>query len=269
MLEKILDNMRQLGRTVQSKGDELDYFELARLLCDFSDANVYIFSSDAKILGYSWVEGYSSKKLGEFMKARVMPVEFTKKLDDTQESTICDEDACLFDDVEDMKKTKCAKHLMYVPIHGAGHERLGTVMLVRVANSFTVEDMLLAEYLATLLGIEILHDRGRNIEETSRSRVAVQMAMRALSYSEAKAMKRIIMELSELEGGLEGVVIASKIADKDDVKVTRSVIVSALRKLESAGLISSRSLGMKGTLISILNPLFAEELAKTGFNSKL
>ena len=42
--------------------------------------------------------------------------------------------------------------------------------------------------------------------------------------------------------------------------ITRSVIVNALRKLESAGVIESRSLGMKGTHIKITNEKFSEEL---------
>ena len=54
--------------------------------------------------------------------------------------------------------------------------------------------------------------------------------------------------------------IASKIADK--VGITRSVIVNALRKLESAGIIESRSLGMKGTYIKVLNVYLLEELCK-------
>ena len=37
--------------------------------------------------------------------------------------------------------------------------------------------------------------------------------------------------------------VASKVADK--VGITRSVIVNALRKFESAGIIESRSLGLK------------------------
>ena len=114
--------------------------------------------------------------------------------------------------------------------------------------------MLLAEYLGSLVGIEMLNDRNRTIEEHSRDRIAVQMAMRALSYSEIESMKHIIAEL----GGQEGVAVASKVADR--VGVTRSVIVNALRKLESAGLIESRSLGMKGTYIKVLSPLFVEEL---------
>ena len=54
--------------------------------------------------------------------------------------------------------------------------------------------------------------------------------------------------------------MASKIADRSGI--TRSVIVNALRKLESAGVIESRSLGMKGTHIKVLNSRFHEELAK-------
>jgi transcriptional pleiotropic repressor len=80
------------------------------------------------------------------------------------------------------------------------------------------------------------------------------MAMRALSYSEVESVRHIISEL----GSSEGVVVASKVAYK--AGVTRSVIVNALRKLESAGIIESRSLGMKGTYIKILSRLFMEEL---------
>ena len=80
------------------------------------------------------------------------------------------------------------------------------------------------------------------------------MAMRALSYSEVESIRHIIRELK----GPEGIVVASRVADR--VGVTRSVIVNALRKLESAGIIESRSLGMKGTFIKVLSPLFLEDL---------
>ena len=143
---------------------------------------------------------------------------------------------------------------MYVPIIGANAERLGTIMLVRFHAPFLVEDILLAEYLGVLAGIQILNERAKVLEETARSRLSVQMAIRALSYSELESMKHIIAEID----GYEGVAIASKVADR--VGVTRSVIVNALRKLESAGLIESRSLGMKGTYIKILSPLLLEYL---------
>ena len=76
----------------------------------------------------------------------------------------------------------------------------------------------------------------------------------AVSYSEA--VQQIFTELK----GMEGLLVASKIADRSGI--TRSVIVNALRKLESAGVIESRSLGMKGTHIRILNDKFIEEMEK-------
>ena len=63
----------------------------------------------------------------------------------------------------------------------------------------------------------------------------------------------------ELDGN-EGLLVASKVADR--VGITRSVIVNALRKLESAGVIESRSLGMKGTYIKVLNDLLMAELKR-------
>lgn len=54
--------------------------------------------------------------------------------------------------------------------------------------------------------------------------------------------------------------MASKIADR--VGITRSVIVNALRKFESAGVIESRSSGMKGTYIKVLNDYVFTELEK-------
>ncbi|MNC72509.1 GTP-sensing transcriptional pleiotropic repressor CodY [compost metagenome] len=69
-------------------------------------------------------------------------------------------------------------------------------------------------------------------------------------------MEHIFEELKSKEGLL----VASKIADR--VGITRSVIVNALRKLESAGVIETRSLGMKGTYIKILNDQLVQELEK-------
>ncbi len=61
-----------------------------------------------------------------------------------------------------------------------------------------------------------------------------------------------------MDGKKEGILVASKIADK--AGITRSVIVNALRKFESAGVIESRSSGMKGTYIKVLNDAVYKEL---------
>lgn len=57
---------------------------------------------------------------------------------------------------------------------------------------------------------------------------------------------------------MEGILVASRIADREGI--TRSVIVNALRKLESAGVIVSKSSGMKGTYIKVTNALIFDEI---------
>lgn len=94
-------------------------------------------------------------------------------------------------------------------------------------------------------------------EETAaenRKLAVVKSAISTLSYSEMEAIICIFDELN----GREGILVASKIADR--VGITRSVIVNALRKFESAGVIESRSSGMKGTSIKVLNDAVYEEI---------
>ena len=258
-MNALLEKTRRVGRAVQAKheGEPLNYYNLSRLLSEFSTANVYIVDKSGNLLGYNWLPEYTSKALSESFRNGVMPEEYVIRMNRCRDSEVHDEDAPLFDDeYEGMLTRKPDKHLMYVPIIGASAERLGTIMLVRENVPCIVDDVLLAEYLGMLAGIEILNERAKVLEETARVRMAVQMAMRALSYSELESMKHII---AELNGRDEGVAVASRVADR--VGVTRSVIVNALRKLESAGLIESRSLGMKGTYIKILSPLLLEYLS--------
>jgi transcriptional pleiotropic repressor len=104
--------------------------------------------------------------------------------------------------------------------------------------------------------MEILKSKNDEMEDEKRKKAVVQLAIGTLSYSELEAVEHIFNELD----GNEGLLVASKIADK--VGITRSVIVNALRKFESAGVIESRSLGMKGTHIKILNNKLLDELRR-------
>lgn len=266
-MQDLLDKTRQVSKAMQGRRDGArpDYNKLAKILCEFSTANVYVLSHEGQILGYAWVDEYHSEAIASFIEQGYMPKSFVERLAQQRETVLSRADGHLFDDQEKQEGDKTA---LYVPIYGAS-ERLGTLVLARFASDFATRDLVLAEYLATLVGLEILHDRTRQIEDQARERLVVNMAMKALSYSEIDAVIHIITKLKELSaekrGGFhrdavdcEGVVIASKIADR--VGVTRSVIVNALRKLESAGIIESRSLGMKGTFIKVLSPLFVDEL---------
>lgn len=87
-----------------------------------------------------------------------------------------------------------------------------------------------------------------------RHRHQANTAVAGLSFTEVEAAAVLFERLP----GPKGVVTASKIAD--ECGCTRSTLVTAMRKLQSAGVIETRSLGMKGTHIKVLNDMLPEAL---------
>ena len=139
------------------------------------------------------------------------------------------------------------------PIDIAG-ERLGTVFMYKFDTQYEIDDIILSEYGTTVVGLEMMRSVNEESAEESRKIQIVKSAISTLSFSELEAITHIFEELD----GTEGILVASKIADR--VGITRSVIVNALRKFESAGVIESRSSGMKGTYIKVINDYIFEEL---------
>jgi transcriptional pleiotropic repressor len=141
------------------------------------------------------------------------------------------------------------------PLDIAG-ERLGTLFVYRYDRQYDIDDIILCEYGTTVVGLEMMRSVNEESAEENRKVQIVRSAISTLSFSELEAITHIFKELD----GTEGILVASKIADS--VGITRSVIVNALRKFESAGVIESRSSGMKGTYIKVLNDAVFDELAK-------
>ena len=121
-------------------------------------------------------------------------------------------------------------------------------------REYDIDDIILLEYGTTVVGLEMLRSVSEESAEETRKIAVVKSAMSTLSFSEMEAIVHIFDELQ----GNEGILVASKIADR--VGITRSVIVNALRKFESAGIIESRSSGMKGTYIKVLNDYVFDEI---------
>lgn len=254
-MQDLLEKTRIVSRELQAAdvNSPVDYPRLARLMSDLSAANVYIVNTGGTILGHSFVSAYDCPIMDAILERALLPDQYVERLNRLRESVLnySDHGFCAYDPKENC--TYSNKHSIYVPINGSGI-RLGTLILARFGCEFDTRDLVLAEYLGTVVGIEFLNERSKKIEEKGREQLVVQMAMRALSFSEVESMRCIMKDLK----GREGIVVASSVADK--AGVTRSVIVNALRKLSSAGIIESRSLGMKGTYIKVLRESFIDEL---------
>ncbi|WP_147802329.1 GTP-sensing pleiotropic transcriptional regulator CodY [Alkalicoccus halolimnae] len=253
----LLTKTRKINELLQKSGGQaVNFKEMAETLRNVIEANVFIVSRRGKLLGYSIKQEIENQRMKSMLEDRRFPEEYTSGLFNIQETSSnldVNSDYTAFP-VENKELFKNGLTTI-VPVQGGG-QRLGTLILARLDESFDNDDLLLAEYGATVVGMEILHEKAEEIEQEARSKAVVQMAISSLSYSELEAVEHIFEELD----GNEGLLVASKIADR--VGITRSVIVNALRKLESAGVIESRSLGMKGTYIKVLNDKFLMELKK-------
>ena len=225
-MSTLLNKTRMLNKILQKSGtDPLAFDDICKLLSEVLECNAYISSRKGKILGYSFSKEFECSVMKrKILEDKRFPAEYNEKL------------------------FKITETLSNQPNKGyCVFEGEGDCM---------TEDLVLVEYSATIVGMEMLRATQFEIEEESRKKAVVQLAIGTLSYSELEAVEHIFDELD----GTEGLLVASKIADK--VGITRSVIVNALRKFESAGVIESRSLGMKGTHIRILNEKLLEELKK-------
>ena len=253
----LLTKTRAINAMLQeSSGKQVNFKEMAEKLSSVIECNSFIVSRKGKLLGVEIHQQIENERMKKMFEERQFPEEYTKKMFDVNEtsSNLGVESVYSAFPGENRELFKDGLTTI-VPIIGGG-ERLGTLILARMGNDFQDDDLILAEYGATVVGMEILREKSEVIEIEARSKAVVQMAINSLSYSEHEAIEHIFKELD----GNEGLLVASKIADR--VGITRSVIVNALRKLESAGVIESRSLGMKGTYIKVLNDKFLEELEK-------
>lgn len=250
---QLLDKTRKINKLLHNNNSHKVVFnDICEVLSEILESNILVISKKGKVLGVynrtdiheisefinNSVGGYVDSLLNE----RLLNVLSTKENVDL---------ATFGFDMSDVDHYEA----IITPIDIAG-ERLGTLFIYKCDAQYTIDDIILSEYGTTVVGLEMMRSvNEENAEETRKIQI-VKSAISTLSFSELEAITHIF---DELEGN-EGILVASKIADR--VGITRSVIVNALRKFESAGVIESRSSGMKGTYIKVLNDVVFDELKK-------
>ena len=259
LLRTLLEKTRNINKLLQRSAEyPVDFDEIALVLSKEINTNVYIVGRYGKIYGNAFYKGFACLTIEDvvFNKGK-FPENYNNellKINETRANFCEINNRCVFNNING-QCTSENKFITIVPIIGGG-QRFGTLFLTKLDKEFTSGDLILAEYGATVIGMEILRTQAERLEEKARKRAAVHVVLNTLSYSELEAAEHVFKELD----ADEGILIASKVADKEGI--TRSVIVNALRKFESASVIESKSLGMKGTYIRILNDNLLDELLK-------
>nr|WP_230088341.1 GTP-sensing pleiotropic transcriptional regulator CodY [Alicyclobacillus mali (ex Roth et al. 2021)] len=254
----LLEQVQELGQLLHRSNEQVEFQEVAEFLSRLMESNVYIVGRKGKILGYGVAEHELTEEWLHIMtRDQRFPGDFNKHLlrvEQTIANLTDEQKKPLYVFSPEENESFRSKHLMITPIIGA-RERQGTLLFARSQRPFNEDDQILGEYAATVVALEIVHSRQQQKEEESRQRALAHLAVESLSFSELQAAKYL---LDAVRNSPEGIVVSSQIADQHGV--TRSVIVNSIRKLESAGTIESRSLGMKGTHLRILNPYVEEEI---------
>ncbi|WP_026490870.1 MULTISPECIES: GTP-sensing pleiotropic transcriptional regulator CodY [unclassified Butyrivibrio] len=250
---QLLDKTRKIGKLLHnSNSGKVVFNDICSVLCEILNSNMLVISRKGKVLGIGEAKAVDS--LGEMLVddvgSFIDPMLNERLLTVLSTKENVNLETLGFEDV-DMRRYQA----IITPIEIAG-ERLGTLFIYKCDEPYDIDDIILCEYGTTVVGLEMLRAVNEESAEESRKLAVVKSAIGTLSFSEMEAIIHIFDELN----GMEGVLVASKIADR--VGITRSVIVNALRKFESAGVIESRSSGMKGTYIKVLNDVVFDEIKK-------
>ena len=250
MSVQLLDKTRKINKLHHNNSSSKVVFnDICEVLTGILDSNILVISKKGKVLGSSICEGVEElnelvvDKVGGFidqeLNERLLGILSTKE-NVNLETLGFGEDSRNF-------------RAIITPIDIAG-ARLGTLFEYRSDREYDIDDIILTEYGTTVVSLEMMRSVNEENAEEERKIAIVKSALSTLSFSELEAIIHIFDELD----GNEGILVASRIADR--VGITRSVIVNALRKFESAGVIESRSSGMKGTYIKVVNDVVFDEL---------
>lgn len=251
MSVQLLDKTRKINKLLHNNNSSKVVFnDICEVLTEILGSNVFVVSKKGKVLGISQYENVP--EISELITS-VVGEHIDDMLNERLLSILSTKENVNLQTLGFSPEAVRGYQAIITPINIAG-ERLGTLFIYKKDRLYEIDDIILSEYGTTVVGLEMLRAVNEESAEEVRKEQIVKSAISTLSFSEMEAIIHIFDELE----GTEGILVASKIADR--VGITRSVIVNALRKFESAGVIESRSSGMKGTYIRVVNDFVFKEL---------
>ena len=204
---QLLDKTRKIGKLLHNNNSSKVVFnDICKVMREILCSNVLVISRKGKVLGIGKSEGIQSitelidENVGGFidnmLNERLLGVLSTKE--NVNLETLGFESS-------DIRKLQA----IITPIEIAG-ERLGTLFIYKCDVQYDIDDIILCEYGSTVVGLEMLRAVNEESAEESRKVAVVKSAISTLSFSEMEAITHIFDEL----GGMEGILVASKIADR-------------------------------------------------------
>lgn len=245
---ELLDRTRRITRLLHDNhAYKLAFTDICKIVGEELHVDVFVISQKGKLLGMHTQEeplledvpGRIGDHIYKTLNERFLNVLSTKENVNLETMGFAGKDL-----------SKIVALISPIIISG---DRLGTLFMYRSKDFFGIDDIIFSEYSTTVVGLEMMRSVKEEVDSKVRLEKDIEDARMTLSPLELKAMGFLFsgMETSA------GTIVTSKLAK--EVGITRTVIVNALRKLESAGLIKTKSSGVKGTYIEVLNELVFRE----------
>ena len=256
-MEEIRKRIKFINESFAKKSAlQLSFDEVCKTLAQVMSGNIIVYSVKGKILGSYLNEPEDLVEL-EDVGNNLTPSasHFLEQLEETKSNIRYKEARMFFR--ESLSERSQRKYHTLVPIFLRG-ERLGTLMFARYEREYSQEDLLVGEYVALIIGMEIDKRKQWSGAEKRRSSSTAQNAFSSLSGSEKWVLKFIFEELEQQETNR---IISSRVAD--ELCLGRSTVATALRKADVAGMIRMTSYGAKGTGVQILNREFVKLIQKS------
>ncbi len=231
------------------KQEKVELNKVITLISNLIDCNCYLISHQGEILTSALPNNSDCTKESPNNTVSLKP-ELKQRIGFVfQTSANIPVDSCIF------HEDYCVRPGLFMTIIPVRNHRTTSGHLILTNPQQLIEEQLILAEVASLVISIYFYETNAIINEAEQGEEAkAKMVLDSLSFSELKAISNVLTELN----GTEGFLVASKIADR--IGISRSVIVNAMRKLESAGVVESRSLGIKGTYIKVNNRLFYEML---------
>ncbi len=239
----LLDKTRKItGFIRENQNSKVIFTDLCDLVGEMIRSNIYVVSAKGKLLALSEKECPTFLDEIHKDKSEILDRKLTNRFMDVLSTR------------ENMKPemlglTQHSPERLYTMVSPVfySEDRLGTLFMYRERNEFEIDDIILTEYLAMVISLEML--RSLNLETSSviQNKKSTESVKSILTPLEQQAVSELLKSIPNEEGD----VVISKVADK--IGITRTVIINAIKHMESAGLIYTRSRGVKGTYIKILN----------------
>ena len=250
MSVNLLDQTRRIGKLLHDNASRVVIFsDICACLGELLSASCMVVSAKGKVLG-----AYDHKEapdLSALLRTSVGAL-IDPQMNERFLSVLSTKENVNLQTLGFDRSVSRGSTAILLPVYFAG-ERMGTTFIYRSGSTFDVEDIILSEYANTVIELEIMRALYEEDDEEKRMKSNLSAAMESMSQSEQKAISCLLRELD----GREGILITSRVAEK--YKITRSIIVNAMRKLEGAGVLETKSMGMRGTHIRILNDTLLTE----------